>query len=134
MTQDVTEIQVSPRRGPLRRIGCGVLLVFWFALLMLPCILLLLATNQEIVVSQGSLPGQEIRVWLIMEASQRGLGVSSTSVSQNGENSVCMTTSMQFILWSGREDPLSYCECFERGGPDQAWTPTGMSLDACAPG
>ncbi|MDK3161491.1 hypothetical protein QPK87_33800 [Kamptonema cortianum] len=132
MTEEVSEVSIHARRSPMRRLGCTVLLIFWFGLLMIPCVLLLLATNREISIPQGGLPGQEIRIWLIMEADQRGLGVSSTSVISRGENEVCMTTAMNFLLWAGREDPLSYCECFERSGTDQAWIPMEMSADACS--
>lgn len=131
MVSESVDAALRRKRSPLRRLGCSILLVFWFALLLTPCFLLVLAANQEIRLSQGELPGQELRIWLIMEAEQRGLGLSGTSTTYSGDNAVCMTTSMNFVLWAGREDPLSYCECFVRSGPEAAWTPTEMLPDAC---
>src|SRR5690606_35269280 len=108
----------------LRRIGCGLLLVIWFAILMLPCFLFVLATQGEIAVSQGNVPGQQLRLWLISEPDQRGFAFSSAAVHATDENAVCVETSVRFLLWTGRAEPVSYCECYDRTDAESAWTYT----------
>jgi len=121
------------RRSPLRRLGCIIALIFWFALLLVPCLLLVMATQGQIAVSQGSLPGQQIRVWLIMEADERGFGVSSTSAQQTDPNTACLQTNTRFLLWVGDADSLSYCDCYARDETASTWQTTSTELGVCEP-
>jgi hypothetical protein len=129
---DVVEPRaVSLRRSsPVRRVGCAFLLILWFALLLVPCGLFIMATQGQLTIAQGDLPGQEIRLWLIMEADQRGFGLSSTSATRSG-NAACLQTDTRFLLWAGREDPLSYCECYEKADTESVWTPTSTESGVC---
>ncbi|MBE2270327.1 MAG: hypothetical protein IAE80_18980 [Anaerolinea sp.] len=129
----MTDVPVTPaRRSPIRRIGCTVLLIFWFTLLLLPCALFVLATQGEISISQGGLPGQHIRLWLINEMDERGLGVSSTSVTQTDPNAACIQTNASFLLWAGQAEPLSYCDCYVRADADSAWQSASTAAGECA--
>ncbi len=119
------------RRSPLRRVGCGLLLVIWFAVLLLPCALIVLAVQQEIVISQGSAPGQQTRLWLISEADERGFGLSTSTVTQTSDNALCVETDVRFLLWTGQAEPLSYCECYVRAGADAAWSLTSSTSAEC---
>lgn len=123
----------APRPGPLRRLGCGVLLVFWFLILLLPCFLIVLATQGEIRVSLGDLPGQDARVWLVMEIDQRGIATSLPSVrSASGEADVCLQTAVNYLLWvgDGAEESVHYCQCF--AGADDNWTLVSSSEGDCS--
>ena len=117
MTEDASQVPQAPRqprRSPLRRLGCIIALVIWFAVLLSPCFLIVLATQQEIVVSTGSAPGQQTRLWLISEIDARGLALSSASVREQDESAICVQTDVRFFLWAGTAAPVSYCECYER--------------------
>ncbi|MBK8028134.1 MAG: hypothetical protein IPK17_01225 [Chloroflexi bacterium] len=119
------------RRSPLRRLGCTIALIIWFTLLLAPCFLIVMATQGELTISQGNLPGQQIRLWLIMEADERGLGVSSTSTQQLDLNTIGLQTNINFLLWSGQADALIYCETFTRVSASDPWTPTTTETSAC---
>jgi hypothetical protein len=120
--------QPVPPSGIVKRIGCGFLIVLWFVILLLPCFLIVLATQQEITISQGSLPGQQIRIWLIMESEQRGVGISTTSSIEIGEIS-CLQTNVNYILWQGKGDAASFCDCFSRF--EDEWLLATTSQGAC---
>lgn len=125
----------APRRSTARRAGCAVLLVLWFGLLLVPCLCAVIAINQEIVVPLGSAPGQHVRAWLIMEAEQRGIGISTPRVTgDEADGAVCVETHNRFVLWQGREDDVVYCECYARGADDTGWTLTGTTSQACEGG
>lgn len=109
------ETIVKPPMSPLRRLGCAVALVFWFALLMLPCFFFMLLRDGEIVMPQGELPGQEIRVWLVSEIDQRGFGLSRPVIIPGSDpNQMCMVTHVDYYLWAGESESISYCECYMR--------------------
>lgn len=129
---DVQPPELPRRRSPLRRLGCGLMLVIWFAILLLPCALVVIAVRQEIVISQGDAPGQQTRFWLISEADQRGFGLSTASVMQISENALCVQTNVHFYLWTGSADPLTYCECYERVNADAPWSLTSTSDGVCS--
>jgi hypothetical protein len=84
-------------------------------LLLTPCLVIVLATRGEISISTGSAPDQELRIWLVMEARSRGLGVSNASLHEQ-DSATCVQTDVQFWLWQGSEAPTSYCECYTREG------------------
>ncbi len=121
-----------PRRHRLRRFGCIVLLVVWFAILLLPCFMIALAVQGEIVLTQGDIPGQQIRFWLIMETRNRGIGISSASVIGDAETDVCVQTTVNYVLWQGTENETSvYCECFTRDSSDAGWSLASTNAGVC---
>lgn len=122
------------RRSPARRMGCTIAVILWFLLLLTPCFCIALATQGDIVIPQGSAPGQEIRIWLIMEADQRGLAVSSATVQQPAANVLCVESSARFILWTGSTDPLTSCVCYTRDGEEQPWSTVSVDNRACESG
>jgi hypothetical protein len=126
------EAEPPRRRGPLRRAGCIVALIIWFAILLLPCFLIVLATQQEISITTGGAPGQQTRLWLISEAEQRGLALSTGTVHQSGDNAICVQTNVNYYLWAGSSEPSVYCECYERENAEAEWSFTTSTQGACA--
>jgi hypothetical protein len=108
------------------------LLVIWFVVLLLPCALIVLAVQQQIVIPTGSAPGQQTRLWLISEPTERGFGVSTAAVTPTGGDALCVQTDVRFLLWSGQADPLSYCECYARANAGDAWSLTDSREGACS--
>lgn len=115
-------------KQPVRRIliGCG--LIVWFLFVLSPCILFTLASQGEIIIPQGNLPEQQIRIWLIMEIEQRGLGISSTSVHER-DGTQCLQTNVSYWLWQGSAASLSYCQCFTRA--EDSWTSGAYEAGVC---
>ena len=136
MTELLEDQPVAPprRRGPVRRVGCTILVILWFLLLLTPCVGIVLATQGDIVIPQGNAPGHEIRIWLIAEADERGLGLSTASVPQSESNALCVETSARFILWAGNVDPLTSCVCYTRDTEEQAWSTVSVENRACESG
>lgn len=119
------------RRSPIRRAGCIIGLLVWFLILLLPCFLIVLATQQEITITTGGAPGQQTRLWLISEAEQRGLALSTGTVQQSADNAICVQTSVNYYLWTGTSEPSMYCECYERENADAEWSFMTSTQGAC---
>ncbi|MCB9451705.1 MAG: hypothetical protein H6672_09710 [Anaerolineaceae bacterium] len=122
------------RRSPLRRVGCLVAIVLWFLVLLAPCGLFYLATQGEIALTLSQSPPQTLRVWLVMEAGQRGIGFSHPSIVANVANqTVCVQTDVTFLLWEGQADDLAstYCDCYAQGSG--LWTLTNTGTGLCQP-
>lgn len=123
----------SRRRRPLRRIGCIAALVIWFAILLLPCFIFTLAMRGEITVSMGDMPDQALRIWLIMEIEQRGVGISTPSVHQGAEGAACLQTDVRYFLWQGEAaEPVAYCECYTREDGAANWSYVRTLQGGCA--
>jgi hypothetical protein len=122
------------RRGPLARLGCALGLALWAVLILVPCILIALAVQGEINLSTGDAPDQRLRIWLIMEAAQRGLGISNASIHEQDNGQTCVQTDTSFLLWQGQADPVSYCECYQHEDGSKDWTPTGLTPGKCETG
>jgi hypothetical protein len=119
--------KIQPRH-PLRNPGCVVALIIWFVVLLSPCFMIVLAVRGEISIPTGGAPEQRLRIWLIQEARQSGIGMSSASVQQNSEN-LCVQTTVSFILWRGEAEPTQYCECYAQS--ETGWQPTLAEPGAC---
>jgi hypothetical protein len=66
-----------------------------------------------------------------MEADERGLGVTSTSVHPLDENHLCVESNTRFVLWTGSAEPGASCECYAREASDQLWTTTSVANQVC---
>ena len=134
LTEDTPPQPAAPSgRSPLRRLGCGCALLIWFLVLLSPCFIIVLATQGQITISQGDLPGQEVRIWLVQEANERGVGISSTSSYDHSNGEICVQTVVTYVLWQGLGEPATYCDCYERVGEDSDWSLVSTTPGACAP-
>lgn len=124
---------IRKRRGPLARLGCALGLVIWLILILSPCILIALAAQGEISISTGDAPDQRLRIWLIMEATQRGVGISNASIHAQESGQTCVQTETSFLLWQGKSESVIYCECYQHTDGSQDWTPMRLTTGACAP-
>lgn len=134
MTTSAEPVPAAAPRSRRRRVGCAILIVFWFALLLVPCGLFYFAVQQEVTIPLGSLPGQELRVWLVMEPRTRGIGISSGQVTMETDSELCVQTATTYLLWAGRPENATYCECYARSQPDQPWSYVSNVPGACPAG
>ena len=121
---------IKPRRR-LRRLGCWIGLVIWIILLLLPCLAIALISQGEIAVQLGNVPGQTLRVWLIQDATERGIGVARPTVRTNENSNVCLQTDTSFLLWMGKGEATSYCECYTNDGDN--WKSVSSTQGSCNP-
>jgi hypothetical protein len=112
-------------RGVSPAVGClSTLLV---AVLAAGLLLITLSTalRGEARFSKGDLG--EMRLWLIREAANQGLGLSTTRIVAGRESSgeVCIRTTARFLMVrSEREiEDVAYCDCYERQGEN--WVAAG---------
>jgi len=96
------------------------------------CLMITLASQGEIVIPMGSAPDQVARVWLVMDARQRGIGVSSARVTSSSENALCVQTNVSYVLWQGSGDAVVYCECYTRLDDSPPWEWVEAITGECA--
>ena len=125
-----TAVPIKPR-SRLRRIGCGIGLVIWVILLLLPCLAIALISQGEIAIQLGDVPGQSFRVWLIQDATERRLGIARPSIHTNDIANICLQTDTSFLLWMGKGESTSYCECFAHDG--DSWKSVSAAQGSCNP-
>ena len=134
MTQvNPTSPQESPAPVRRRRVGCTCALIIWFVLLLTPCALLYFAVQQEVTVPLGSAPGQELRIWLLMEPRSRGVGISAGHVASENDSGLCVQTDTRYVLWAGRPENVTFCECYTRLSVDQPWEYVSSMPGVCPP-
>ncbi len=124
-------VPTSKSRSLLRRVGCGIGVVVWIILLVLPCLAIALISQGEIAIQLGNVPGQSFRVWLIQDATERGIGIARPSVHTNADSSICLQTDTSFLLWLGKGQATSYCECYAHNGGD--WKSVSAAQGTCNP-
>lgn len=119
-------------KGLLRRISCGLGLVIWAILILSPCAFILIATQRDITIRLGDLPGQALRIWLIEEVGERGIGISTPLViGDPASGTACVQVSSRFILWMGQGEPATVCECYARQG--ETWEYLLGTAGVCQP-
>jgi hypothetical protein len=130
----------AKRRSRPRRLGCGLALLFWFTLLLTPCALFYLAAKGEIRLNHRDIPQPHahplLLVSLISETDDRGLRIETswTANDQSDELAVCVETEVRFLLWeySGGNQNVHYCDCYERPAPEASWELTRTFGDVCS--
>lgn len=123
------DVKPLKSRSPLRRLGCGLLLLLWFMLLLTPCALFYLAANSEIRLWHRDVPEPHahplLLISLVSEMDDRGFRVESSFVTRNlaAPSAVCVETDVRFLLWQTRSDnqDVMYCDCYEREGEHGVW-------------
>jgi hypothetical protein len=122
------------RRRRIGRVGCAIGLVFWGICLLLPLVAIALVIQNQIVIQHSDVPGHELRIWLVMEARERGIGISRSSLHPGAggdENQVCVETNVSFIFWQGSANPTGYCECYARPSEPGRYTAISTLQGAC---
>lgn len=134
-TQDPSDnshiVALLKPRSRLRRLGCGIGLVIWVILLFLPCLAIVLISQAEIAVQLGDIPGQSLRIWLVQDAAERGIGIARPSVLADEKANTCLQTDTSFILWMGKGESTSYCECYVYDGEN--WKSVSAAQQSCNP-
>jgi hypothetical protein len=125
---------LPPKRSPLRRLGCTIAVIVWFIVLLTPCLCIVLASQGEIAIRLGDVPGQSFRLWLLNESRQRGVGISRPSTHTGEvENQVCLQTDVSFVLWAGSAEATTYCECYTRSDNNGGWELLSNQQSTCRP-
>lgn len=135
---DESELAVVKRRNPLRRIGCGLILALWFLFLLTPCALFYLAANGEIRLYHADIPEPHshplLLISLINDVENRGLQILRSAKADADDTSLCVETTVNYLLWAtteGNQDVV-YCDCYTRADSASAWTLTETHLSTCA--
>lgn len=131
---------VQPKRSPAKRLGCGLLLIVWFALLMTPCSLFYLAANGEIRLDHADIPQPHahprLLISLISETDARGMRMESASIvsGQVDGMQVCIETTVSFFLWHSSEgsQDVRYCDCYQRADSAASWELSDTYSRACS--
>jgi hypothetical protein len=126
----------APRRSLLVRLGCAGALVIWFALLLTPILLIVLAAQGEIGLWYGArVPDSEahplLQVRLLMDIDNQGFSLTHSSINAQTATSTCMQTDVRYFLWEGEGENASYCDCYARADPDAPWAYLASSPGAC---
>ena len=127
--QSRSDAAAGRKRGLARRLGCGLVLPLWFALLMTPCALFYLAANGEIRLEHGDIPQPHahplLLVSLVSEAEDRGLRIETAWIAerQSSGETLCVETAARFLLWeySGGNQNASWCDCYTRKDAEANW-------------
>jgi hypothetical protein len=122
------------------KIGCGIALFFWFALLMLPCGMVWLASGGEVFIGQDVPDASEhprFQLRLIADADNTGLQMTRSGVASQSDGELCLQTQVSYLLWNQDDDGdqgVIYCDCYERpsGESESPWTLTTTETGACS--
>lgn len=102
------------------RVGLGVALILWGLFISMPCAVIALAVQREIIVTWSDVPEDNLRLWLIQDRAARGVGLSTARRVEVESGALCVITDTRFFLWQGRADNAHQCSCYQRDG-EQRW-------------
>lgn len=126
-------VEKPPRRW-YRRPGCLLGLLVWLVVIMMPTFFIIMAIEGEITIQhRGDIPSKEryplFQIKLVMEPDYRGFSITRAVIHGEGSDRVCVRNTVQFLLWQGQGDDTSYCQCYDRDGPDADWQAAEMPPD-----
>lgn len=126
----------TKKRTPLQRVGCAVLIIIWFVIMLIPMALIILAIEGNITVHHGrSVPDRHehprLQIRLITELDYRGFQITNSTLDQDSEANLCIQTNVRYILWQGDGEDAQFCDCYSRENPDRDWQFTGTTSGRC---
>lgn len=128
--------EVPRKRSLLERVGCGALVLVWFAVLLLPLFFFVLAIQGDITIRHtGDVPDKlqhpRFQITLIMDADSRGLQFTRSGVNRYSATDLCLDTRVNYTLWQGQGAPARYCDCYTRETADEDWSFTESTQGGC---
>jgi hypothetical protein len=129
-----TEQPVLPQPRKIRyRTACPLMLLIWIPVLICPCFFVTLLVEKEITFKRSDVPEHEYRIFFMDNPDTRGFGLSRGRVESGGvdEESVCIVTSVDYLMWVGESEPVRYCSCYEETGEE--WVQTLYGDENCEP-
>lgn len=81
--------------------------------MLFPVVAVVLATQKQIVVGRDQ--GRQLRLFLLEEREQEGVGIEWTRpVETGGER--CLQTRLTYLMWVGEGENVTFCRCFAGDG------------------
>ena len=130
-------VREVPRKRPLiQRLGCGIALVIWFAFLLLPLLLFVLAIQGDITILHGDdIPDRQthprFQIYVQMEPEVQGFQFTTSSIKEIDSQNTCIEVNVRYFLWEGQGDPATYCDCYSRETTEDDWSYEETVLNAC---
>lgn len=113
------KVNVSPA------LGCFSVVFGAFLAAGLLLVVLSIALRGEARFDKGDLG--ELRVWLIRESSNQGLGLTTTRIvaGRESEGKACIRTTARFLMVRTAQEvkDVVFCDCYEKQG--ETWVGTG---------
>lgn len=123
--------------SPLGRFGCGVALVIWFGILLLPFAMFWLGSGRTITIPQGNIPDASdhpvFEMRLIMDADNRGVQIKQSGVAERSDEQLCIEERVSYLLWQSEDNSENalYCQCYERETTESAWMLSATTNGTC---
>lgn len=117
-----------------RRLGCALLIIPWLICMLLPCFVIALVMNQEVVITYSDVPEDALRIWVLDSAAARGIGISNSRRVTTDNNLTCTILDTRFLVWQGDAEKagaktVHRCACYERVG--NVWQSKLIGAEAC---
>ncbi|MCA9961181.1 MAG: hypothetical protein R3E31_24325 [Chloroflexota bacterium] len=96
----------------LRRFLYLFILIIWLIAITFPFFAVFLASQGEIQL--GSNSQRHVRVFLVQERSAQGVGIEWTRPLR--ESPTCMQTQINYMMWEGVGENVTYCQCTDSTG------------------
>ncbi len=110
-------------------------IVLWVVILMIPFLFVVLALRGEVSFGlAGDFPDNELRIWMVMEPRERGIGYSSPVVIAEDDTTLQVETRVRYLLWEGDNEALAYCYTYTRDSADDSWGLAGVTQVGCEAG
>lgn len=106
----------------IRRIWFYIGLLVWILILSIPFFFVILGMRGEMSFNLwGDVPDNRLRIWMVMEPDERGIGYSLPSVVEREADALTVETHVRYALWQGEGENVAYCQHYVRDDGDSYW-------------
>lgn len=96
----------------LLRLSYLLLFLLWLAVMSVPAVAFVLATQDEIRL--GEAPARYVRIFLISERDAQGIGIEHARWVEDPPG--CVQTNVRFLMWEGESQAIVHCQCYNEQG------------------
>lgn len=93
----------------IRRLTYATILLVWLLIMSFPALAFFLATNEQVQIGDDG--RSHLRLFLVQEEEFNGVGIEWQRQVRGQDN--CWRNSVQYVLWEGENQPVTYCQCVD---------------------
>lgn len=131
-TEETSPRVYTTRELVLRRVLFYAGIAVWVVILSIPFFFVVLGMRGEMSIPlAGDFPENRLRIWMVMEPYERGIGYSLPRVAERSDVELHVETQVSYLMWEGEGENAVYCQQYTQDSDSATWIMADTAEGRC---